>query len=96
MYNSIEYSDNYSDTSGSLWHFKRNESPIKDAGNPVNVSTGNSASFKYKSSILEKPTADGVLKNAKIAVPLKYLSNFLRSLKISENNCKIHLELKWA
>ena len=25
MYNLIEYSDNYSDTSGSLWHFKRDE-----------------------------------------------------------------------
>ena len=25
MYNLIEYSDNYSDTSGSLWQFKRDE-----------------------------------------------------------------------
>ena len=25
MYNLIEYNDNYSDTSGSLWQFKRNE-----------------------------------------------------------------------
>ena len=25
MYNLIEYSDNNSDTSGSLWHFKRDE-----------------------------------------------------------------------
>ena len=28
MYNLIEYSDNYSDTSGSLWQFKRDEQPI--------------------------------------------------------------------
>ena len=25
MYNLIDYSDNYSETSGSLWQFKRNE-----------------------------------------------------------------------
>ena len=45
-YNLIEYSDNYSDT---LWQFKRDESPVTNAGNPDNVSTANSTSFKYKS-----------------------------------------------
>ena len=50
MYNLIEYSDNYSDTSGSLWQFKRDEPPAINAGNPDNVSAGNSTSFKYKSS----------------------------------------------
>ena len=29
MYNLIEYSDKYSDTSGSLWQFKRDESLVK-------------------------------------------------------------------
>ena len=43
MYNSIEYSDNYSDMSGSLWQFKRDESPINNAGNPINVATDNSS-----------------------------------------------------
>ena len=50
MYNLIEYSHNYSDTSGCLWQFKRDESPVTDAGNPDNVSVDNSTSFKYKSS----------------------------------------------
>ena len=50
MYNLIEYSDNYSDTSGSLWQFKRDESPVTNGGNPENVSVDNSSSFKYKSS----------------------------------------------
>ena len=36
MYNLIEYSDNYSDTPGSLWHFKRDEQSMND-GNPANV-----------------------------------------------------------
>ena len=44
MYNLIEYSDNYSDTSGSLWQFNRGEVPV----NNVESSIGNSQSFKYK------------------------------------------------
>ena len=50
MYNLIEYSDNYSDTSGRLWQFKRDKSPVKNAENSDNVSVDNSTSFKYKSS----------------------------------------------
>ena len=52
MYNLIEYSDNYSDSSGSLWQFKRDESPMNDDGNPLNVALDNSTSFKYKASLL--------------------------------------------
>ena len=37
MYNLIEYSDNYADSSESLYQFKRDESPINDTGNPLNV-----------------------------------------------------------
>ena len=35
------------------------------------------------------------VKNAKIVVPLKYLSNFWRSLEMPLINCKVHLELNW-
>ena len=76
VYNLIEYSDNYSDTSGSLYQFKRDESPTNNAGNPINVPINNSSSFKYKSGILGKATLtdgnDRSLKNVKIVVPLKY------------------------
>ena len=41
MYNLIEYSDNYSDASGSLWQFKRDELPINNAGDPDDVTTDN-------------------------------------------------------
>ena len=86
MYNLIEYSDNYADSSGSLYQFKIDESPINDAGNPNNVALDNSTSFKFKSSHLGKADdADGndrLLKNTKIIVPLKYLSNFFRSLQM--------------
>ena len=52
MYNLIGYSDNYVDSSGSLYQFKRDESPINDAGNPNNVALDNSTSFKYNASLL--------------------------------------------
>ena len=72
MYNLIEYSDNYSDTSGSLWQFKRDE-----IINNADVTNDNNApSFKYKASLIDNTENDGTKKGVKIAVPLKYLSNF--------------------
>ena len=50
MYNLIEYNDNYSDISGSLWQFKRDELAVTAAGNPDKVSVNNLSSFQYKSS----------------------------------------------
>ena len=52
MYNSIKYRHNYSDTSGILCQFNRDGSTLNDAGNPVDVFTNNSTSFKYKSNFL--------------------------------------------
>ena len=72
MYNLIEYSDNYSDTSGSLWNFK-----IDEIINNAEVTNDNNASsFKYTSSIIGNPENNGTKNEVKIAVPLKYLSNF--------------------
>ena len=78
MYNLIEYSDNYSDTSGSLWQFKRDEQPIDNNGASINLNGENSSSFKYKSNLIGNANADGVnkKKNVKTVVSLKYLSNF--------------------
>ena len=91
MYNLIEYSDNYSDTSGSLWDFKRDE-----MDNNANVTNDNNASsFIYKASLIGKTETNGTKKGVKIAVPLKYLSYFWRSLEIPLINCKIVLSLKW-
>ena len=39
MYNLIEYSDNYADSSGSLWQFRRDEKNTTCAGNLANVTT---------------------------------------------------------
>ena len=93
MYNLIECSDNYSDTSGSLWNFKRDEI----IGN-INITNNTSSSFKYKSNLLGDTDADGANRkkeNVKIAVPLKCLSNFWRSLEMPLINFKVALSLKW-
>ena len=78
-----------------MYQFKRDESPINDVRNPLNVALNNSTSFQYKASLLGKATDDDCddrsLKNAKIVVPLKSLSNFFRSLEMPLINCKIHL-----
>ena len=90
MYNLIEYSDNYADASGSLWQFKRHEIEgdvdLTVNGNHI---PNNSSSFKYKSSSIAD--RNGV----KIAVPLKYLRNFSRSLEMPLINCKVELSLRW-
>ena len=83
MYNLIEYSDKYSDTSGSLWHFKRD------------VSNDNAPSFKYKANLIGNTENNGTKNGVKIAVPLKCLSNFWRSLEMQLTNCKVELSLKW-
>ena len=90
MYNLIEHRDNYSDTSRSLWQFKRDEiEGHVDLTRDNNHIPNNSSSFKYKSSFITN--RNGV----KIAVPLKYLSNFWRSLEMPLINCKVELSLKW-
>ena len=95
MYNLIEYSDNYSVTSRSLWQFKRDKVPANNA----DLSINNYQSFKYRAVLVEK-TANAAnrnssVKDAKIVVPLKCLSNFWRSLEMPLINFKLHLELNW-
>ena len=91
IFNLIEYSDNYSDTSGSLWGFKRDEI-VNNAGV---TNDDNAPSFKYKASIIGNTEDNGRKNGVKIAVPLKYLSNFWKSLEIPLINCKVELSLNW-
>ena len=91
MCNPTEYSDNYSDTSGSLWQFKRDEV----INNADVTNDNNAASFKYKASIIGDTENNGTKDKVKIVVPLKYLSNFWRSLEMPLINCKVELSLKW-
>ena len=87
MYNLIEYSDNSSTTSGSLWQYYKDDS---------NHNLANSKSFKYKVKIMGKTPQDGNTKDVEILVPLKYLSNFWRTLEMSLINCEVELILTWS
>ena len=93
MYNLIEYSDNYEDSSATLYQYKRDEPPEANAID--NLTVDNSNSFKYKVSLLGNPVvADNIAKRSvKVVVPLKYLGNFFRSLEMPLINCKIKLNL---
>ena len=91
MYNLFEYSDNYSDTSGSLRQFKRDEI----INNADVTDDNNASSFKYKANLIDDTENHGTKNGIKIAVPLKYLSNFWRSLEMPLINCKFERSLKW-
>ena len=95
MYNLIEYSENYQDSSATLYQYKRDEPPEANAINDLTTDT--SSSFKYKVSLLGNPVvANNIARiNVKVVIPLKYLSNFFRSLEIPLINCKIKLNLTW-
>ena len=87
MYNLIEYSNNYAKTSGSLWQYFRDE-PEDDIED--------SESFKSKIKITGKTPDDDNEKDVEIMVPLKYLSNFWRTLEMSFINCEVNLILTWS
>ena len=87
MYNLIEYSDNYSKTSGSLWQY------YKDIPND---NLTDSESFKSKVKITGKTPVDGNTKDVEIIVPLKYLSNFWGTLEMPLINCEVNLILTWS
>ena len=87
MYNLIEYSDNYSKTSGSLWQYYKDD--------PKN-NIAQSESFKSKVKITGETPGDGNTKDVEILVPLKCLSNFWRPLEMPLINCEINFELTWS
>ena len=66
MYNLLEYSSKYSNMTGSLWFYS------KDEANKFNgdiEDTNNFKSFQYKAKLLEKTIADGnneILRNTTI------------------------------
>ena len=88
-YNLVEYSSNYSETTGSLWFYSKDEATNFNADIANN---NNFESFEYKAKLLGNTVADRAnenLRNTTTAVPLKYLSNFWRSLETLLINCKV-------
>ena len=97
MYNLIEYSENYSQTSGSLWLYYRDQSALDGNGNITDfpVKDDTHFSFAYKKNVIGR-TGDDRTKNTKIWVPLKYLSSFWRTLEMPLVNCEINHILTWS
>ena len=83
----IEYSNNYSKSSGSLWQYYKDE---------ANDNIADSESFRSKVKITVKTPDNGNTEDAQIVVPLKYLGNFWRTLEVPLINCEVNLELTWS
>ena len=96
MYNLIEYSDNYAKTTGSLWQYCK-DMPARDANNEITEFTAgnNTDSFKFKTKMTGQ-TGDYRTKDVEIIVPLKYLSNFWRTLEMPLIICEVNLILTWS
>ena len=74
MFNLIEYSDNYSKTSGSLWQYIP---VVKNNGEIVDFNGANATdSFNFKEKVTGQTGDNGRINDVEIMVPLKYLSNF--------------------
>ena len=96
MYNLIEYSDNYSKTSASLWQYCKDIPAVNNDNALVDFaenSLTNSFNFKVK---MAGQTGNNGTKNVEIMVPLKYLSNFWRTVEMPLVNCEINLILTWS
>ena len=97
MYNLIEYSDNYSKTSGSLWQYCKHKPAVNHDGAIVNFNGSNDTdSFNFKEKITGQTNDDGEINDVEIMVPLKYLSNFWTTLEMPLINCEIELILTWS
>ena len=83
MYNLIKYSDNCSKTSGSLWQYYKDIPAVSIGGDIVNFNEANvTDSFNFKTKITGQINDDGEINGVEILVPLKYLSNFWRTLEM--------------
>ena len=99
MYNLLEYSKNYEKTPGSLFNYYRdepNELIIGDGVNAINILIRNSKSFDHKTNITGNlDIGEDEKEDVTIAIPLKYLGNFWRSLDTPLINLEITLILSW-
>ena len=96
MYNLIEYSDNYAKTTGSLWEYCK-DVPARNTNDDIVIFAEDNTtdSFKFKAKITDQTGNDGT-KDVEIMVPLKYLSNFWRTLEMPLINCEVNLILTWS
>ena len=96
MNNLIEYSDNYSTTSGSLWQYCKNIPAVNNDGSLVDFNGANATdSLNFKAKTISETVNNGRI-NIEIMVPLKYLSNFWRTFEMPLINCEVNLISTWS
>ena len=94
MYNLTECSDNYSKTSGSLWQYCKEITAEDDAGNIDNFNGANATnSSNFKTKITGQISDNGRINIVEIMIPLKYLTNFWRTLEMRLTNCEVEVIL---
>ena len=94
MYNLIEYSNNYSKTSRSLWQYCKDIPAVNNNGDIVNFNGANATdSFNFKTKITGQTDNDGEINDTEIMFPLKYLSSFWRTLEMPLINYGVNLIL---
>ena len=103
MYNLIEYSNNYLKTSGNLWQYCKEIPAVNNGGNIVEFDGANEIdSFNFKTKITGWTADNNDNGNiagrvdVEIMVPLKYLSNFWRTLEMPLTNCEVELIFTWS
>ena len=86
--------DNCSKTSGSLWQYCKEIPTVNNNGNFIDFNGANATdSFNFKTKITGQTDDDGEINNIETIVPLEYLSNFWRTLKMPLINCEVELFL---
>ena len=90
MYRLIGYSENYSKTCGSLWHYCKDIPTVNKNDDIVNFNQANDAKITGQTDDI------GEIYNVEIMIPLKYLSNFWRTLEMPLISCEVNLILTWS
>ena len=97
MYNLIEYSNNYSETSGSLQQYCKDIPAVDDDGDIVDFDGTNATdSFNFKAKVRGSTGDNKRIDSVETVAPLKYLSNFWGALEMPLISCEINLILTWS
>ena len=100
MYNLVEFSDNYPKTFGNLWQYCKNIPAVNDNGNIAEFNGANATdSFNFKAKITSQTGKNGRINNVGIIFPIKYFSDFYRTLEmplIKLKLIKVNLILTWS
>ena len=93
-YKLIEYSFNYTKTSGNLWKYYRDQPDLNNPGNITDFpddddddDDSNTVSFKSKKKKIKGQTNASDAEDVEVTFPFKYLSNSWRTLEMQLINC---------